>query len=230
MRPSPIPAALASLLLTTAAVGCQSADGPPPPTRNAEAITYPASFHAADPDRDARAKLRFSAGEVAEGQGKWDKAVENYRAAVRLVPGHQQALYRMGMVLTALRDPAAPAAWQQYVTATGGTAAAYSDLGFALDLADRPDEAAAAFKAGIATDPRCEPCRVNYARLLARRGDLDAAAAQLAAVLPPAEVQFDLGAVSEATGDKPAAAARYRRALELDPGLSDATARLAAME
>ncbi len=134
------------------------------------------------------------------------------------------------MILTAERKPAAVDVWQRYVTATGGTPVAYSDLGFALDLANRPADAEAAFRSAVARDGRCEPARVNYARLLARRGDLDGAAAQLSAVLTPAEVQFDLGSVLEQQGDRPAAADRYRRALTLDPKLSDATVRLAAVE
>ena len=70
---------------------------------------------------------------------------------------------------------------------------------------------------------------MNYARLLARTGRMDAAAAQLAAVLSPAEVQFDLGSIAEAKGDLAGAQAKYRKAIEIDPDLSDAKVRLAAM-
>ena len=210
--------------------GCQHTEEVAPTSRITNPnVSYPSNYHAPESEPAVTAKAHYAAGQLAESQCNLDKAVEQYRLAVRLDPSHVEALYRLGMILTAERKPDAPAVWQQYVTVTGGTASAYSDLGFSLDLADRPADAERAFRAGIAQDPKCEPCRVNYARLLARRGDLDAAAAQLSAVLTPAEVQFDMGAIFEAEGDPQAAAARYRKALDLDPQLSDASVRLAAM-
>jgi tetratricopeptide (TPR) repeat protein len=181
------------------------------------------------PTAPVTAKAHFAAGQLVESQGDLDRAAIQYRAAIEMDPTLTGPMYRLGMILTAERKPDAPAVWQQYVTATGGTATAYSNLGFALDLAGRSDEAEAAFRAGIAKDGRCEACRVNYARLLARRGDLGAATAQLSAVLAPAEVQYDLGSIAEAQGDRSTAAARYHKALELDPTLSDAKARLASL-
>ena len=182
------------------------------------------------PTPPVTAHTHFAAGQLAESRGDLDGAAGQYQAALTLEPTEAPSLYRLGMILTAERKPAAVGVWQQYVVATGGTALAYSDLGFALDLADRPAEAEAAFRSGIAKDPRCEPCRVNYGRMLARHGLFDAAAVQLSAVLTPAEVQFDLGSVLEQQGDKAAAAERYHRALSLDPKLTDAQLRLAASE
>ncbi len=182
------------------------------------------------PTPPVAAQTHFAAGQLAESRGDLDAAEGQYRAAIKLLPDDADALYRLGMILTAERKPDAVSIWQQYVHATGGTAAAYSDLGFALDLAGRPGEAEEAFHKGVLQDPKFEPCRVNYARLLAKRGKWDEAAAQLAAVLTPAEVQFDLGAVSEQEGDRVTAAARYRKALELDPTLNDAKQHLAMVE
>ena len=220
-----------TLLIALAVAGCtQTREEQPTAKLNGSHVSYPESYHAdGDQPPATTAKAHYAAGQLAESMGRLDKAVTQYRDTIRLDPTHADALYHLGMILTAQRTADAPAVWQQYVGVTGGTAGAYSNLGFALDLAGRPAEAADAFRAGIAKDPACEACRVNYARLLARRGDLDAAAAQLSAVLTPAEVQFDLGAVLEAQGDRPGATARYRRALELDPKLVDATARLAAV-
>ncbi len=230
MRTQPI--ALATLL-ALAAGGCehtQTTVASSPVGRIGAADASAASDFDAKPTPPVDAHTHFAAGQVAESRGDVDGAAVQYRAAVKLDPRAADALYRLGMILTAERKPDAPAVWQQYVSATGGTAAAYSDLGFALDLAGRSAEAEAAFKAGLAKDGKCEPCRVNYARLLARRGQLDDAAAQLSAVLTPAEVQFDLGSVAEQQGDAATAAARYKRALELDPKLTDAQLRLAAVQ
>ena len=225
---------LAIVFAAVMAGGCQHTEQSGPTERlDKSAVSYPESYHAPDDDTPApirTAKAHYAAGQLAESVGRLDKATDQYRLAVADNPAHADALYHLGMILTAQRKPDAPAVWQRYVDATHGSATAYSNLGFALDLADHPAEATAAFKAGIAADANCEACRVNYARLLARRGDLDAAAAQLSAVLTPAEVQFDMGAILEAQGDKPAAVARYHKALELDPRLSDAEARLASMD
>ncbi len=208
------------------AVGCEHTTTT---THDAAISAKPGDFNTA-PTPPVAARTHFAAGQVAESRGDLDAAEGQYRAAIKLLPTDTDSLYRLGMILTAERKPDAVPIWQQYVHATAGTAPAYSDLGFALDLAGRPGEAVEAFRAGIAKDPRCEPCRVNYARLLARRGQWQAAADQLSAVLTPAEVEFDLGSVSEQQGDTKAAAARYRKALELDPKLNDAKIRLAAVE
>ena len=224
----------------TAAVGCEETTSTHSSPVGQNTINPAADFDT-KPTPPVEAGTHFAAGQLAESRGDLDAAAAQYQAAVTqfaaagpLGPHDQTAfetsLYRLGMILTAERKPEAVPVWQQYVSATGGSAPAYSDLGFALDLAGRPADAEAAFRAGIARDPKCESCRVNYGRLLARHRQLDDAAAQLAAVLTPAEVQFDLGAVFEQQGDRAAAAAHYHRALELDPKLTDAKLRLATVE
>jgi len=231
--------ALAAILAAVAATGCEHTT-----TVHSSPIgaaDLPGSDFDTKPTPPVQPGTHFAAGQLAESRGDLDAAATQYQLAVtkfaaedHLGPADQAAyqtsLYRLGMILTAERKPEAVPVWQQYVSATGGTATSYSDLGFALDLAGRPAEAATAFRAGIAKDPQCESCRVNYGRLLARQHKMDDAAAQLAAVLTPAEVEFDLGAVFEQQGDRSDAAAHYHRALKLDPNLSDAKVRLAEVE
>ena len=232
--------ALAAAVLAATAAGCQqttSTQSSPIGQANA-----PSSDFDAKPTPPVEAGTHFAAAQLAESRGDLDAAAGQYQAAAtqyqrapRLAAAsdrtsYQVSLYRLGMILTAERKPEAIPVWQQYVTATDGSATAYSDLGYALDLAGRPADAEAAFRAGIAKDPKSEACRVNYGRLLARRRQLDDAAAQLAAVLTPAEVEFDLGAVFEQQGDRATAAVHYHRALQLDPKLNDAKLRLAAIE
>ena len=221
----------ATILTATllAAAGCQHTTTTVHDAPIGSSGTAGADFDA-KPTPPVDAHTHYAAGQLAESRGDLDGAAGQYRAAVKLSPTDAPALYRLGMILTAERKPDAPDVWRQYVKATGGTAPAYSDLGFALDLAGRPAEAEAAFRAGIARDDKCEPCRVNYGRFLARRGRWDDAAAQLSAVLTPAEVQFDLGSVLEQEGDRTGATEHYRKALDLDPKLSDAKLRLAAVE
>ncbi len=229
MRTMPILSVATLTLLAVAAGGCEHTTTTvetPPLGKPGEA----ASDFDTRPTPPVAARTHYAAGQLAESRGDVDAAAGQYQAALKLMPTDAPSLYHLGMILTAERKPDAIGVWQQYVAVTGGTAVAYSDLGFALDLAGRPAESEDAFRAGIAKDPKCEACRVNYGRMLARRGRMDAAETQLAAVLTPAEVQFDLGSVLEQQGHKDAAVERYRRALVLDPQLSDATIRLAAVQ
>ncbi len=196
-----------------------------------QAIANEAAKAPLKPEPPATAKTHFAAGQVAEGQADLDRAIDQYKQAVAIDPTYQPALFRLGMAQAAGRQyDAAILTWRQYVTATGGSAAAYADLGFCLDLAGRGPQADAAFKAGVAADPRNAPCRTNYGLMLARAGKLDAATVQLAAVLTPAEVQYDLASVLENQGRRDEAKARFAKALQLDPNMADAKARLTNLQ
>src|SRR6185437_11638095 len=114
----------------------------------------------------------------------------------------------------------------KYIDATGGSATAYSNLGFCQELAGNSSAAEAAYKKGIADDPHNEPCRVNYGLMLARGGHPSEALLQLQAVLPPAQAHYDLGSVYESLGHKQEARAEYQRAVDIDPQMGDAKAKL----
>src|SRR5207248_8903045 len=117
-------------------------------------------------------------------------------------------------------------AWTKYTKATHDAAGGYSNLGFCYELAGRPTDAERAYQRGIAKDPQNQPCRVNYGLMLARQGKRDAAAEQLGAVLTPAEVHYDLASVLELQGKKDDAKEEYRKALQLNPAMTDAQVRL----
>jgi superkiller protein 3 len=91
-------------------------------------------------------------------------------------------------------------------------------------------DAEATFRTGIERDPDKTICRVNYGLMLARHDRLDDAVAQLRMALSPAEVNYNLGSVMEQMGRREQAKAYYQKALELDPRLSDAKERLAALK
>jgi Tfp pilus assembly protein PilF len=124
------------------------------------------------------------------------------------------------------RFPEAIAAWQRYIEITNHAPAAYNDLAFCYELAGQIDKAEETYRAGIARVPQDTSCRVNYGLMLARQNRLDDAAAQLRMVLKPAEVAYNLGSVFEQQGKMEQAKAYYRKALELDPNLRDARAKL----
>lgn len=184
---------------------------------------------AADPT--ITANTRYAAGQFAESQGDVANALNQYNDALRLDPKHAPTLYRLGQLYSQKKQfPQAIDAWTKYIQATNDAGAGYSNLGFCWELAGKPADAEAAYKKGIAREPRGQPCRVNYGLMLARQGKLEAAAEQFGAVLTPGEVHYNIASVLEAQGKKPQAKEEYRKALQLNPAMTDAQARLAALD
>ena len=176
------------------------------------------------------ADTRFAAGQLAEAQNVPAAAVEQYREALKVNPKHQPSLYRLAVVYTQQKAyPQAIDAWKKYITATNNSANGYSNLGFCYELAGKNTEAEAAYRAGIARDPNCEPCRINYGMMLARTNRIEEGRAQLQMVLKPAEAAYNIGSVLEQTGRKDLAREEYNKALKLDPNFQQAQARLSAL-
>ena len=177
------------------------------------------------------AEMRFAAGQLAESQGRVDTALEQYQECLKLNPQHLGALYRLGVLNAQLKQyPEAIDAWTQYISASGGSAFAYSNLGFCEELSGNPEAAETAYLHGIAKDPQNLPCRTNYGLLLARKGRINEAIRQWQFVLSPAEVHYNLGSVYQMQGRKEQARVEYQEALKLNGEFNDAKLRLAALD
>ncbi|HLL88451.1 MAG TPA: tetratricopeptide repeat protein [Tepidisphaeraceae bacterium] len=176
------------------------------------------------------ADTRFAAGQLAESRGRFDQAIEQYREATKADPRHKAATFRLAMLLTAGRQyPAAVEAWNKYLTLTHGSAVAWANLGLCHGLAGNTAAAEAAFRKGIEVDPKSQPVRVNYGLMLAKAQRFADATAQWSAVLPPAQVHYNLGSVYEQLNRLDDARNEYRKALAADPGFGDARSRLDAL-
>ena len=181
-------------------------------------------------DPPINANTRVAAGQLAEAQGDFSRAVAQYQEALKLDPNNQNALFGLGQVYTTQKKfDDAIATWQKYLHATKNSAHGYMDLALTYEAAGRWEDADGAFKQSIAKDPDDASCRINYGLMLARRGQMEEAKAQLSAVLSPAEVSYNLGSICEQQGKRDQAKAYYARALELDPKLQDARIRLAIL-
>lgn len=212
---------LTPLVVTAALVGCAHKSEPP----------TPGSEIGTTKEQPINAQTRYAAGQLAEGQNRLEQAVTQYQESLKLDPNYQPALYRLGVVYAQLkRYPDAIQAWEKYIRITGGASEAYSNLGFCQELAGSPAAAEAAYKQGIARDPKSQPCRINYGLMLARHGHVNEAVFQLQAVLPPGKAHYDIGSVLQMQGRKLEARREYQKAIELDPSLSDAKAKLAALD
>ena len=179
-------------------------------------------------DPPLNAETRFAAGQLAESQGATAQAVAQYTEAVNLNPNHQNAWYRLGVIYAQTKQfPQAIDAWQHYVKATNGAAAAYGNLGYCYELSGDRASAETAFQKGVQRDPHNVQCRMNYGLMLARAGREKEAVEHLQAVLKPAQVHYNLGSVYEQQGRKEMAKVHYKKAVELSPDFTDAQSRLA---
>lgn len=217
------------VMLAAFAAGC----GSNPKTQPATDTSASSQSNSFDQSKapPIRAQTHFAAGQLAESQGDMTTAVEQYQKAMSLNPKYADAMFRLGCVLTTTRDfRNALDTWNRYVTLTQGSATAYNNLAFCQELAGDPIAAESAYRKGIARDPANEPCHVNYGLMLARHGRPNEALLQLQAVLPPGKAHYDLASVYEQAGQKKEAKAEYAKALELDPNLGDAKAKLATLD
>jgi tetratricopeptide (TPR) repeat protein len=169
----------------------------------------------------------FAAGQLHEAQGSLPAAIEQYNKALEDNDEHHGALYRLGVLYATTKNyDQAVKTWKRYISVTHHSAVGYSNLGFCYELSGDVAEAERAYLTGIERDSDSAPCRVNYGLMLARHGRIDEGVAQMKPVLSEAEVHFNVGSVHEGQGRKELARAEYQRALQLDPKLKDASARL----
>jgi tetratricopeptide (TPR) repeat protein len=172
----------------------------------------------------------LTAGQFAEGQNELDKALEQYNKAIAADANLPRAWYLLASLQARMGSyDASIASWQRYMKLVGTDASAYANLGFTYDLADRFTDAEAAYRQAIQIDAKHKASRVNYGLMLARAGRMDDAVAQFAAVLPPAEVRYNVASFYEQQGKLDLARAEYGTALEINPSFTAAKTRLAAL-
>jgi tetratricopeptide (TPR) repeat protein len=213
---------IALLVIIVLCSGCASKDQPP----RAQADS---NWNSAQ-EPPLTGETYFASGIFAESQGNIARAVAQYEQCLAVEPKHEQALYRLAVLRTQAKQyPQAIEAWKQYLAATNRSAAAYSNLALAYELAGKRADAEAAYRAGIDADPDYVACRVNYGLMLARTGRTDEALAQFESVLTPAEACYNIASIFEQQGKTDEARTWYRAALEKNPTFTDARTRLAAL-
>jgi tetratricopeptide (TPR) repeat protein len=182
-------------------------------------------------DPPFNANTRFAAGQLAESQNQFDKAIQQYREALKLEPQRRDAQFNVAALLTRQRHfPEAVEEWQKYIEITNHAPEAYNDLALCYEGAGQIDKAEETYRASIARMPADPVCRNSYGLMLARQNRLSDAVAQLSVVRKPAEVSYNLGRVFEEQGKVEQAKAYYQEALKQDPTLRDAQARLALLK
>ena len=174
---------------------------------------------------------RYAAGQLDETEGHLSAAIRQYNACLDLDSKHLPSLYRLGVIYAEIKDfPTSIAIWQRYIAATGNSPAAYGNLGYCYELAGMPQQARETYLKGIAMDYKNGPCRANYGLMLARQNKIQEAVRMWTPVLTDAEIHYDLATIYQTNGRKAEAKAEYQAALQCDPTLDDARARIAQLD
>jgi tetratricopeptide (TPR) repeat protein len=177
------------------------------------------------------AYTRFALGQLSESQGDFDKAIHQYNKALDLDPKHLPSLCRMGVIYAEQKNyDQSIVVWKRYIAASGDAGFAYGNLGYCYELAGDPSLAKATYLKGIEKDPKNGPCRTNYGIMLARQGRIAEALRMWNPVLTEAQIHYNLASIYEVSGRKVEAKAEFQKALDCDPTLIDARARLSELD
>lgn len=177
------------------------------------------------------AESRFAAGGLAESRGDWQRAITQYEESLKLRPDNVETIGRLSVCYAMMRQPEQAIHFgERAVQLSGGSPNAWNNLAQCQEYAEKLQDAEASYRQGIEKDPKNKLCRINLGLLLVRQGRVDEGREQMSAVLPPAEVHFNVASVFELQKKPAEAKAEYQRAIALDPKLTDAKKRLAKIE
>jgi tetratricopeptide (TPR) repeat protein len=182
-------------------------------------------------DAPITAQTHVAAGQLAESQGDLSRAIEQYRKALEIDSRMSIAVYRLGIVYSAMRSyDDAIQAWQTYSRMTNGSPESFSNLGFCYELKGDRESAQNVYQQGLAKFPKHQGLRVNYGMMLARGGDVEGGRKQLGEVLSAAQVHYNIGSMYELQGRKELARQEYIASIQADPNFIDARSRLATLD
>ncbi len=202
---------------------------------------YPRAFAQVvsdDAEKKIQARAAMATAEELYSHKDYDKAIEQWREAIRLDPSLARAHLDLGIALRGKGQLAeAIPLLREAVRLDPKNGTAYADLGDALQEQNDLDGALAAYQAALALVPKSAPVRNNLGYVFVKKGNLDGAiaewreAARIDPKYPPAHI--NLGEALENKGDKQGAIAAYERFLELVTNREDVEAirkRIAALK
>ncbi len=136
----------------------------------------------------------FAHGHLLERSGNYERAVIQYRKALRLKPDFVGAHNRLGITLNKLgRHEQASEQFRQAIALRSDEAYLYNNLGFSLYLEKKYDQADEVLKHALELDPDFARARMNHAIVLAELGHYDAAYQELLKVGNRADACYNMG-------------------------------------
>jgi tetratricopeptide (TPR) repeat protein len=170
------------------------------------------------------------AGRSALEAGMAGQAVQMLRDAIARAPDHPEPAFLLCRALLGLGDPSLDAALAWTAHRHKSRAVEWQQLGVALQRAQRPDAALAAFTRAAAADPGLATARFGRGLVLRDGGHLAAAKTEFehAVALDPAAgaAWFALGLTRQDLNDEGGAAAAFRTALDIRPDFAEAAVNL----
>jgi tetratricopeptide (TPR) repeat protein len=177
------------------------------------------SRKAKSPDPD----LYVAFARVQEQNGSFEDAERNLEQALKKDPKHLEALLAMARLHERMGKPQkALEYYQQAVRYHPHEAAAHNDLALCYARLGKLPESVGSLQRAIAIEPQRKLYRNNIARSLVAMGRPDEAYSHLIAVYEPAIVYYNLGYLLNERGDYRAALEHFERALEINPGFTQA--------
>jgi tetratricopeptide (TPR) repeat protein len=161
-------------------------------------------------------------GNAFQDLGEFDKAIEQYRAAIAIEPDYVMSHYNLAVALAATgRLNEAIEHYRITVELDPDNALAHNNLGNALSMRGQLEEAMFHCQEALRIDPQFAEAHSNVADIWNYRGRVDKAIAeyQEALKLKPdfAQAHYPLGLIFAQRGRLDDAIAEYRKALEANP-------------
>lgn len=167
-------------------------------------------------------------GTAYREQGLYDEAEAELDRAIALAPRDGDAWGARGLTREERRDEgdAALADFKQAIALAPDRPQHYNNLGFALYVRGRYEEAVRTLREGLRHAPASRRMRNNLGFVYGRLGLYNRAMHEFARGGTRAEAESNLGLVFEEAGDGERACERYHEAIRLDPTLAAAAANI----
>jgi tetratricopeptide (TPR) repeat protein len=185
---------------------------------------------AEDPGTSVAGELQ--AGVAHHQAGRLDEAEAIYRRLLEKVPHHPNALHLLGVIETQRGRPASGVElMSQALPALAKVAEFHVDLGNALRLAGKRDEAIESFRQGLELKADHVPAHVALGSVLTETGSFEAAVShcRTATAIDPKSLsaRITLAAALHGAGRMPEAAQAWRDAIDLQPDRAESYYQLA---
>jgi Tfp pilus assembly protein PilF len=170
------------------------------------------------------------AAQMCEKQGDLPQARQNLQRALSMWPGNADVLRAAARMEDRQSNlPLAENLYQQAVTSNPQNAAALNDLGLCLAREGKLEPSVQVLEQATHLQPDKVAFRNNVATVLVEMRQDQRALGHLAAVLSPAEANFNLGQLLVQRGRPADATMYFQTALQLNPGMQQATDALAKL-
>lgn len=169
----------------------------------------------------------FAHASLLERQGDFQRASEQYRAALKAMPNFVAARNRLGITLNKLGKHAeASKEFRQVLARDGSLSFVQNNLGFSLYLEGKYEEAEVVLRRAIELNPGFARAHMNRGVVLAKLGRFDEALVEFKQAGGEADAHYNIAMIQTEAGRYADAALSLDAALRLNPKLEAARQQL----